>query len=159
MSTTSPISDSASGVLRASDIGKEISYWLWFSVLLSLAQLWLVPLLYYLVKKPWTVVGLLGNGSLIFFATTITSKTGGDYFKKVKGHHAWATFGCIAVMLLVVVVSIFVFALEAAIHAGLMAADALSPERVTGLSIVLAVSGLLFSLGYTIFIRRFGERP
>jgi len=131
---------------------KEFLYWIVFSILISLAQLWLIPILCYLAKKPWTLVGMIGDGSLLFFATTITSKTGGEYFKKVKGHHEWWTFGCIATMLFIIVPSVFVFGIEAAIRAGLMPASSLSPERVTHFSLVLAISGIIFSLSYTLLI-------
>ena len=137
---------------------KEICYWTFFSVVVSLAQLWLVPVAYYLVRKPWTVVGLVGNGSLLFFATTITAKTAGEYFKKVKGHHEWAaTLGCSVMTFLTVILSAFILGLESAARAGVMAADTLSPERVTVLSVGLAVSGLIFSLGYTLLMRKMGE--
>ena len=146
------IANTAQSGSRVGSNTKEIMYWVVFSILISLAQLWLVPVLYYLAKKPWTLVGLIGDGSLLFFATTITSRTGGEYFKKMKGHHEWLTFGCVAVMLIIVVLSVFVFGLEVAIRTGLMPANSLLPERVTHLSLILAISGTIFSLSYTLVI-------
>jgi uncharacterized membrane protein len=137
-------------------IAREIGYWALFSVVIALAQLWLIPVGYYLLTKPWTLVELIGNGSLLFFATTITSKTAGEYFKRVKGHHGWATLICLTAMIFIVFVSVFAFALEAAVRAGAMSPDALSPERVTGISLGLAFAGIVFSFAYTLYIRAYG---
>jgi hypothetical protein len=152
MTSAPTIANATQRASKTGGTGKEIAYWIFFSVLISLAQLWLIPILCYLAKKPWTLVGLIGDGSLLFFATSITSKTGGEYFKKVKGHHEWLTFGCVVTMVGIIVLSVFVFSLEAAIRLNLMPANSLSPERVTHMSIGLAGSGILFSLAYTLFI-------
>jgi hypothetical protein len=144
---------------------KDIGYWILFSLVLALAQLWLIPVGYYLVKKPLTLVDLIGNGSLLFFATTITSRTAGEYFRKVRGHHGWATLVCIFAMLGIVLPSVFAYAFEVAFRVGLGGASSpqgvtvasLSPERITLLSLVLAISGTVFSFGYTLYIRAYGE--
>jgi hypothetical protein len=138
-------------------IFKEIGYWLLFSVLVALAQLWLIPLAYYLTKKPFTLIELIGNGSLLFFATTTASKIAGEYFKKVKGNHEVATLLCVTVMLVIIFVSVFVYALEVASRLGGLGVTPLSPERVTSVSILLAISGLIFSFAYTLYIREYGE--
>lgn len=135
----------------------EIGYWLFFSVLIALAQLWLVPLLYYLTSKSLTWVELIGNGSLLFFATTITSKTAGEYFKKVRGGHPWATLLCIGVTLGIVLASVSCYALVIADRTGILPPKSLSPDHVAVLSDVLAASGLIFSLGYTLYIRAYGQ--
>jgi len=147
----------AGDVQKAGSVSRELCYWLLYSVVFALAQLWLVPLGYYLFNKPMTLVALIGNGSLLFFATTIASKTAGEYFKKVKKHHEWASFMCIAVMSLIIVPSVFAFAFETAARAGVMQTEALAPERVTNLSLILAVSGVIFSLAYTLLIRAYGD--
>ena len=145
---------------------KDIGYWILFSLVLALAQLWLIPLGYYLVKKPLTLVDLIGNGSLLFFATTITSRTAGEYFRRVKGHHAGATLVCLFAMLVIVLPSVFAYAFEIAFRAGLDGTSSsperitvlsLAPERITMLSLVLAVSAVIFSFGYTLYIRAYGE--
>jgi hypothetical protein len=138
-------------------VTREIGYWLLFSVLVALAQLWLIPLAYYLTKQPFTLVELIGNGSLLFFATTTTSKAAGEYFKRVKGKHEGATLICVTVMLLIIFVSVFVYALEIATRLSRLQGVSLSPERVTNVSIVLALSGLIFSFSYTLYIRAYGE--
>lgn len=135
----------------------EIGYWLVFSVVIALAQLWLVPLLYYLTSKQLTWVELIGNGSLLFFATTITSKTAGEYFKKVRGGNPWATLLCIGVTFGIVFASVFCYALVIADRTGMFPPKSLSPEHVAFLSDVLAASGLLFSFGYTLYIRAYGQ--
>lgn len=133
-----------------------MGYWLLFSVIVSLAQLWLVPLAYYIMSKPLTWVELIGNGSLLFFATTITSKTAGEYFKKVHGSHAIATLICVAVTLLTVLTSAFVYAFVTATRMGVLSAN-MSPEKVTSLSDLLAGSGIVFSFAYTIYVRVYGK--
>ena len=137
-------------------VPRELCFWLIYSVILSLAQLWLLPILYYLSKKPLTLVALIGNGSLIFFATTITSKTAGDYFKKVKRHHEWG-FLCGAVMGLIIICSVFAFAVEAAVRAELIKPELISPERVSSFSLVLALAAVIYSFAFTIIIRRHGD--
>lgn len=135
------------------DILKEFGYWVLFSVVISLAQLWLIPLAYYLANKSWTWVDLIGNGSLLFFATTITSKTAGEYFKKVKGHHEIATLLCGAVAFIIILVSVFAYAVVTASRVGALANITLSPARIARTSDLLAVTGLVFSLAYTIYFR------
>src|SRR5437763_6339258 len=68
----------------AREILKELGYWFLFRIVIALAQLWLVPFGYYLMHRPWTWVDLVGNGSLLFFATTTASKATGEYFKRVQ---------------------------------------------------------------------------
>lgn len=135
------------------DILKELGYWLLFSVILALAQLWLIPFVYYLTNKPWTWVELVGNGSLLFFATTITSKTAGEYFRKVKSRNELATLFCIAVTFIVVILSVFAYGLLTASRVGIAPGISLAPEKVAFLSNILALSGLIFSLAFTLIIR------
>jgi hypothetical protein len=139
------------GYQIAKEVLEEFGHWFLFSVVIALAQLWLLPFGYYLVQKPWTWVGLVGNGSLLFFATTITSKTAGEYFKKVKRRGGWATTLCIGVTFVIVFLSVFAYALV--ISTGLLGVNSLKPERVAALSNGLAISGLIFSASFTLFIR------
>jgi hypothetical protein len=140
------------------DIVEEFGYWFLFSIVIALAQLWLIPCAYYLTQKQFTWVELIGNGSLLFFATTITSKTAGEYFKKVKSQKRtrFTTLFCLFGMVIIVLPAVFTYALVTASRVGMMAATVLSPERVATVSDVLAVSGLLFSLAYTFIIRAYG---
>ena len=138
-------------------VSRDIFHWIIFGVVISLSQLWLIPLGYYLLVKPLTLVGLVGNGSLLFFATTITSKTAGEYFKRVRGHHGWATLLCVTCMILVVMSSVFAYAVVVAARLGGSEATALSDERVTRVSLYLAASGIIFSFAYTLVIRAYGE--
>jgi hypothetical protein len=128
-----------------------------FSVIIALAQLWLIPSFYYLTQKPWTWAELVGNGCLLFYATTITSKTAGEYFKRVKTRNEWATLVCIAMTFIIVALSVFVYALVTATRAGLVLANPLSPERVARISDGLALSGLIFSGAFTLIIRAYGR--
>ncbi len=139
------------------EVFKDLGYWMLFGVIIALAQLWLIPFAYYLLKRPLTWVELIGNGSLLFFATTITSKTAGEYFKKVKGHHGWATLLCLFVTVVIILLSVFAYALVIAARLEKAIANALSPERVATMSTVLAAAGLIFGFAYTIYIRVFGE--
>jgi hypothetical protein len=134
---------------------KEFGYWFLFTVVIALAQLWLIPCAYYLTQKQFTWVELIGNGSLLFFATTITSKTAGEYFKKVKTRNEGTTLLCLTVMFIIIIPAVFTYALVTASRVGIMAANSLSPERVAMVSDVLAASGLLFSLAYTFIIRAY----
>lgn len=131
---------------------EELGYWLLFSLVIGLAQLWLIPLAYYLGQKPWTWIDLIGNGSLLFFATTITSRTAGEYFRKVKQASKVATLLCIVTMFAIIIVSVFSYGIIVATR---MEAPviALSPARVAITSALVAIFGLLFSLSYTIYIR------
>lgn len=138
-----------------SEIAEEFAYWVFFSVVIALAQLWVVAGLLYAAHRPFTWAGLIGNGSLLFFATTITSKAAGEYFKKVKGSHRWATLICVAGMIIIIIASTSLYALVAA--ATIFASDSLTAARVAGMSDVLAACGLAFSLGYTLYIRAYGE--
>lgn len=139
------------------EIIKEFGYWILFSVVIALAQLWLIPWAYFLANKPWTWVGLVGNGSLLFFATTITSKTSGEYFKRVKGRHEIATLVCVAVTFIIISISVFAYAVVMASRVGALTNITLSPARIATTSDLLAISGVIFSLAYTIYIRIYGE--
>ncbi len=136
---------------------KDFGYWLLFSIVISLAQLWLVPCIYYLTQKPLTWVELIGNGSLLFFATTITSKTAGEYLKKGKSRSELATLICIGVTFLIVMMSVFAYALVTAVRIGVMAANSLSSERVATFSDILALSGAIFSFAFTLLVRVDGK--
>lgn len=140
-----------------SEVVKDLGYWLLFGVVISLAQLWLVPFAYYFTTQPVTWVQLVGNGSLLFFATTITSRTAGEYFRKPKAHSAFATLICIAATFIIILLSVFGYGLVIATHVGLLPTSSLSAERVTTVSDVLAASGIIFSCAYTIYLRVFGE--
>ena len=140
-----------------SEVCKDLGYWLLFSIVIALAQLWLVPFAYYLTNQSVTWVQLIGNGSLLFFSTTITSKTAGEYFRRVKAHSAFATLICIFATLVIILFSVFGYGLVIATHVGILPVSTLSAERVTTMSDVLAVSGIIFSFGYTIYLRVFGE--
>lgn len=110
-----------------------------------------------MANKPWTIIELLGNGSLLFFATTITSKTAGEYFKRVRGHHAIATPMCVICLISILLPSVFAYGIEAATRVGVTASESLSPGRVTRVSLFLAGSAILFSLSYTLFVHAFGD--
>ena len=130
-------------------------YWLLFSVLISLTQLWLVPLFYYLLNKPLTWVDLIGNGSLLLFATTLTSKTTGEYFKKVTTHHWFASSFFVLLTFAVTAMAVGSYALMLASRTGSLLSDrAVTPEKMTIVSGWLAATGLVFSLAGTIYIRR-----
>lgn len=135
---------------------KDFGYWFLFSIVISLAQLWLIPCFYYLTQKPLTWLELVGNGSLLFFATTITSKTAGEYFKKGKSNEL-ATLFCIGVTFLIVMMSVFAYALVTAARMGILASNSLSPERVATVSNILALSGAIFSGAFTLLIRVDGK--
>jgi hypothetical protein len=135
----------------------EVGYWIVYSLGLALAQIWLTFLAFYLYNKPLNLVGLVGNGSLLFFATATASKTAGDYFKKVKSHHPTAKMFCIATLLLILLPSVFAYALEVATRLGGAGTLALSPERVTTLSLGLAITGAIFSLSFTLLTRAYGD--
>ena len=136
---------------------KGFGYWLLFSIVISLAQLWLVPCIYYLTKKPLTWAELIGNGSLLFFATTITSKTAGEYFKKSKDLGWLPTLVCIGVTFLIVMMSVSAYALVTASRMGILTLNSLSPERVATFSNILALSGAIFSFAFTLLIRGDGK--
>ena len=136
---------------------KDFGYWLLFSIVISLAQLWLIPCFYYLTQKPWTWVELIGNGSLLFFATTITSKTAGEYFKKGKNPGGLATLVCIGVTFLIVMMSVSAYALVTASRMGILALNSLSPERVATFSNILALSSAIFSFAFTLLVRVDGK--
>jgi hypothetical protein len=87
---------------KKDSIFHELGYWFVYSLLIALAQLWLIPVAYYLVDRPLKLVELIGNGSLLFFATTTASKTAGEYFKKVKVHLPMAKLVCITMLLLII---------------------------------------------------------
>jgi hypothetical protein len=138
------------------DISKEILHWLFFSIAIGLAQLWLIPLFYYLFQKHITWVELIGNGSLLFFATTVTSKTAAEYFRKVKGDTTGHVL-CFALAILIIMASVTCYAAVTATRGNLVPAASLSPERVTFMSDILAGAGIVFSLAYTSLIRAFGK--
>jgi hypothetical protein len=140
------------GFQIACEVLKEFGHWFLFSVAIALAQLWLIPFGYYLAKKPWTWVDLVGNGSLLFFATTITSKTAGEYFKRVKRRSDVATLFCIGMTLIIVFLSVFAYTLVISSRIGLLGAN-LAPERVATSSDMLALSSLIFSAAFTLIIR------
>lgn len=142
---------------KRDSIAHELGYWLFYSVLLALAQLWLIPVVYYVYDKPFTLIDVIGNGSLLFFATTTASKTTGEYLKKVKTHHPIAKLFCIAMMLLIILPSVCAYSLEIATRIGGMTTLVLSPLRVTRLSLGLAVTGIMFSLSFTLLTRAYGE--
>jgi hypothetical protein len=135
----------------------EIGYWLLYGLVLALAQLWLAFLASYLFKKNFSLVDLIGNGSLLFFATTTASKTAGDYMRKVKSHHPTAKLICFGVLLLILLPSVFAYACEVVSRLGGPNALAMSPERVTTFSLWLAFGGALFSFSYTLIIRAYGD--
>jgi hypothetical protein len=139
------------------NIFHELGYWLLYSLLLALAQLWLIPLAYYLYDKPLALVDVIGNGSLLFFATTTASKTAGEYFKKVKTHHPTAKLFCIGLLLLIILPSVYAYALEIATRVGGAGSLAMSPDKVMRLSLGLAVTGIIFSLSFTLITRAYGE--
>jgi hypothetical protein len=142
------------GNQTVADLLEECGYWALFSVLIALAQLWLIPFAYYAYQRPWTLVDLVGNGSLLFFTTTITSKTAGDYFRKVRVRSKGLTLFCIAITFGIVLLSVFLYAIVvAAPRIGITAGNSLRPDRVARLSEVLAISGLLFSFVFTLIIR------
>jgi uncharacterized membrane-anchored protein YitT (DUF2179 family) len=137
------------------DVAEEFGYWFLFSVMISLAQLWLVVFAYYAMRKQFTWMELIGNGSLLFFATTMASKTAGEYFRKVKPRkrNGVATLVCLFAMIAIIFPSVFIYALITAIRVGMMSGNMLAPDRVTFISDVLALAALLFSLGFTFVIR------
>lgn len=135
----------------------EIGYWLLYGLVLALAQLWLAFLGSYLFKKQISLVDLIGNGSLLFFATTTASKTAGDYMRKVKSHHPTAKLVCFGMLLLILLPSVFAYACEVVTRFGGPNALAMSPERVTIFSLALAFGGALFSFSYTLIIRAYGD--
>lgn len=140
-----------------SQVLKDLVYWLFFGVIIALAQLWLIPFGYYLTSKSVTWVQLVGNGSLLFFSTTITSQTAGEYFKKPKAHNAAATLLCIVPTLGIIILSVCGYGLVIATQLGMLPANSLSAERVTTVSDILAIAGMIFSFGFTIYLRVFGE--
>ena len=142
---------------KRDSVAHELGYWLFYSVVLALAQLWLIPVVYYVYDKPFTLIEVIGNGSLLFFATTTASKTTGEYFKKVKAHHPMAKLVCIAMMLLIILPSVCAYALEIATRIGGASNLALSALKVTRLSLGLAVTGIIFSLSFTLLTRAYGE--
>jgi hypothetical protein len=135
----------------------EFLYWVLFSLVLALAQLWLIPLGYYLYDRPLKMVEVIGNGSLLFFATTTVSRSAGEYFKKVKSHHPTAKLICIAMLLLIILPSVFAYALEIATRLGGVGTLALSAEKVTRLSLGLAAAGAIFSLSFTMLTKAYGD--
>lgn len=139
------------------EIAKEIVYWAFFSVVMALAQLWLLPLIYYIANRPVSWVQLVGNGSLLVFATTITSKSAGDYFKRVRQHRWWATILCFGGTIVIIVISIGLYALVTARGIGLLGAHSLAAARVTTMSDMLAFFSVVLSLSYTLLARAYGE--
>lgn len=139
------------------DVFKDLGYWLVFGVAIALAQLWLVQVAYYLKNQSVTWVQLVGNGSLLFFSTAITSKTAGEYFKKSKAHNAAATLICVTVMLGIILCSGFGYGVVISTHLGTAPTDALSADRVTTLSDRLAFAGIIFSGAFTAYLRMYGE--
>jgi hypothetical protein len=140
----------------AADIAKEIGHWIFFSLVVGLAQLWIIPILYYLFQKNLTWVELIGNGSLLFFTTTITAKTAGEYFKKVQGS-AITNVACFGAAMVIILASVSCYTAVTATRAGLVPGASLSPARVAIMSNVLATVAIVFSLAYTSIIRAFGK--
>jgi hypothetical protein len=135
----------------------DLGHWFFFSLVFALAQLWLIPLAYYLYDRPLKLVELLGNGGLLFFATTTASRTAGEYFRKVKVDLPIAKLLCITTLLLIILPSVFAYALEIAHGIGGAGALALSPEKVTTFSLGLAATGIVFSFAFTLLTRAYGE--
>jgi hypothetical protein len=96
-------------------------------------------------------VDLVGNGSLLFFATTITSKTAGEYFKRGNVHTEAATLICFVVTLLIVISSVFTFGIVVTMR--FSSAVQVAPQRVANFSSLLAVAAIIFSFAFTIFIK------
>lgn len=133
-------------------------HWLSFSVPLALAHLPLTALAFWLWQRPITWVDILKNGALLTYTTTLTAKALGEYMRKARKDSEILSILCVICALAIILPTVFVYGVMIASQVSVTGSTSrpfspLAAGRLAALSSALALAGMFYSLGYTIYTR------
>lgn len=141
-------------------VTEEMVIWLLFSVLISLGYFGLTLVVWWIVQRKVDWVELLKSGGLVTYASTLASKTAGDYFKTVSGKTLMTPF-CVFGLVCILLVTAGVYGALLSLGASAPQQGAnpiISPARLAQFSWMVAVAAVAYGFSFTYYAKRRGNQ-
>jgi hypothetical protein len=136
-----------------SSVLSEMIHWLLYSVALSLLYFALTLLVWWVTNHPVTWAELLKSGGLVTYASTLSSKTAGEYIKsgsRITPLTSFCVFGLICILASSAGVYGLLLSLGTAAPQPPSSAPFVAPERLVEFSWSIAIVAIVYGFCFTL---------
>ncbi len=155
------ITDADAGVRDRYTLIEEMIIWMLFSVGVSLAYFGLTLLVWWLIQRSAYWVELLKSGGLVTYASTLASKTAGEYMKIVTSKTLMTPF-CVFGLICIVLSTAGVYGALLSLGTGASQQPnvnaVISPARLAQFSWIIAAVALAYGFSFTLYAKSRGKR-
>jgi len=130
----------------------DATHWFFFSVFLALFHFVIGALVWYLHKQAIPFHTFVEDGSLLFFAATLTATGFGDYLKTIPyATHPWVSLGAFVGLILILMPTSAIYGV---IISALCtkAKDSLSPAIILRFSSMMASAAVVYGLALFVIV-------